>query len=69
MHDTLAVRGLQSLGNLQGEPQSVLDRKGTVLELLLQRLAFDQLHGNTLGPRLFFEPVDHRDVGVVESRQ
>ena len=44
MHDALAVRRVEGVGDLNADVDEQMDLEGAALEALAQRLALDQLH-------------------------
>ena len=59
-----AVRGLQGIGHGEGDVDEDRDVHRAARELLLERLAFEQLHRDER--RIGADVVDRADVGVVE---
>ena len=69
MDDALRVRGFERIGNLPGDGQCVLERNRTTLDAIGERRSFDHLEHERRRMIGGLEPVDGRDVGVVECRQ
>ena len=64
MHDALAVRGIQGIGDGEGDVDEDRDLHRAAREPLLERLAFEQLHRDER--RIGADIVDGADVRVVE---
>ncbi len=62
MNDPAVVGVFDGLGNLFGDAKGVGDRQRT-----RERLAFDQLHHDRLTSAAVLEPIDRRDVGMIEG--
>ena len=63
MNDLFLVRRLQSVRRLDGEIECILQLERAGLDLLLQRLAFEEGHGNegaAIGLRDFMDGADVR---------
>jgi hypothetical protein len=69
VHDTPLVRRLERLGHLHGEGQRLPDRYRPAAEPILQRRALDQLEHQEPRALVLVEPIDRRDVGVIQRRQ
>ena len=69
MDDPLGVGCLETLCDLQEERQRLVDRDRTVLDVLGQGLAIDQLHDQEAGLPLGFKTVQGGDVAVVERSE
>ena len=68
VHDSLGVCGLQRVGDLHREPQKLAGGQGPPVDVLLQRLAFQQL-GRDEEPAVdLVDVVDGADVRVVQCR-
>src|SRR5579862_5921011 len=62
------MRLVESVGDLAGELQQLLDRKRTLLEARCQRLSFQVLHNQEVGGVLTAHIVERADIGMVERR-
>jgi len=63
VNDLFLVRRLKSICRLDGDVESVLQLEWSRLDLLLQRLAFEEGHGNegaAIGLRDFMDGADVR---------
>ena len=67
MHDAFLVRGFERSRDLQRKTQRILDRQRTVFELALERLAFDELHREEPRAVVLVQPIDRRDVRVIQG--
>jgi hypothetical protein len=65
--DTLAVRLVQRVGNLDGELQYLLYRQRTFLQPLRQRLAFQILHYEEINSVLMADVVEDADVWMIQA--
>ncbi len=65
MNDPLLVRSFKRLGDLFGDGQCFVEWNRAARNALRQILAFDEFHHQCS----FFEPVDRRDVWMVQRRQ
>ena len=68
MCDALTVRLVQSAGDLDGILQNLRRRQRTSLQPLRQRLAFQILHDQVVGPVLTADVMDSADMGMVQTR-
>ncbi len=66
VHDAALVGLLERLRDLAGDVDRLVDRQRAALQALGEILARDQLEHQERGAVGFLEPVDRRDVGVVE---
>jgi hypothetical protein len=66
MHDALAVRSIQGVGNGEGDVHDHRNVQPAALEALLERLALEQLHRDERRRRP--DIVDGADIGMVERR-
>ena len=66
MHELLLVRRFERLGDLAGDPQLVGERKGTLTQAPVQRVAFDVLHDDERGIVHLEELEDPADERVIE---
>ena len=69
VHDPLLVRGLEGAGDLARDLERFVDGKRSASDPLGERLALDELENQRLAAVLLLEPVDRRDVRVVERSQ
>ena len=74
MNDTPLVRGVERVAKLSGDPKSVAHEQRATSNPLGECLALDQFQdqrprGRAVVGGRFLEPVDGRDVGVVEGRE
>jgi hypothetical protein len=60
---------LEGFGDLPGDRQRFVQGDGAAGDPLGERLSLDQLHGEEAPPLRLLDPVDRRDVGMVERRQ
>ena len=66
MHDALLVGGLQGLGDLPRDRQGVLERNGRDGDPVGESWPLDQLHHQHLDALDVLEPVDGRDVRMIQ---
>ena len=66
MHDPLPVCLVESVGNLDPESESLLERQRTLEQPVGERLAFQVLHDEVLGLALAPDVVERADVRVGE---
>ncbi len=66
MHDALLVRGLERVGDLQRDPERILDRQCASPQTIGQRFAFDELHDEEVPAVGHFHAVERRDVWMIE---
>ena len=66
MNDPLLVRRLERLGNLPGDRQRIVDRDRATRDTLRQVLALDKLHHERANAATLLEPIDLRDVRMVQ---
>ena len=67
MDDAFGVRGIEGVGDLDGEFEGFFDGQRLAGNAVLQRLAFEVLHGDE-GPSVFLgDFVNGADVGVIEG--
>ena len=69
MDNAVIVRGFKCLGNLPRDRQRVVERDRAARDALREILAFDQFHDERRDSARFFEPVDVRDVRVIQRCQ
>jgi hypothetical protein len=68
MHDPRVVRRFQRVGDLDGPPQQFVRLQRLVPDALLQRLPFQQFHGDEGLPLVLADFVDHADVRMIQTR-
>src|SRR5215469_10929303 len=68
MYDSFGVRGIKRVGDLDGEREQNVQIHGTMGDAVLQRCAFEELHGNERLPRLFTDVIYRADVGMIQGR-
>ena len=69
MDDPLLVRGLQRLGDLSGDQQCVWNGNGSARDEISERDAVHQLHHDRTSGTGVFQPIDVRDVRMVQRRE
>ena len=69
MDDALRVRGFERIGYLPGDGQCVLERNRATRDAIGERRPFDHLEHERRRMIGGLEPVDGRDVGVIEGRE
>ena len=67
MDDAGAVRLVEGEADLRAEAQRLIDRQRSLREPVRQALSLDQLHGDKAYAAGILEPVNRRDVHVVEG--
>ena len=68
MDDSLPVRLVERVGDLDGEAQRLVERKPASAEPFGERLAFEQLHDEVFGLAVVADVVEGADVRVGELR-
>ncbi len=68
MDDPLGVRGVERVGDLDAEIEDLLQLERLALDAVLERLAFQELHGDEALALVFADFIDGADVGMVERR-
>ncbi len=66
MDDALLVRRFERFGNLPGDGKCFVDRNRPLRDAVGKRRAFDQLHDESADAIRLLQPVDLRDVGMVQ---
>ena len=66
MDDALRVCGIECVGNLRGQFQQFFQVEGPSSDAVLERLPFEQLHGDEVPPALMPDLVNRADVGMVQ---
>ena len=64
----LRVRGVEGIGNLDGQIEQGFGIDGTAGDAVLQRLAFEKLHDDESLAVFLVDLVDGADVGMVQCR-
>jgi hypothetical protein len=67
MDDALRMRGIEGVGNLDGERENQFGFERTPSDAMLQRHAVEKLHGDEVLPFALVNLEDHADVGVVQG--
>ena len=60
------MRRSKRLSDLAANPKNLLNRERPGGETLPQRLAGDEFHHQTIGSARVFQPMNRRDVGMVQ---
>ena len=68
MNDSFGVRGIEGVGDLDSQRDQCFQFHGTPGGAVLQRRAFQKLHGNKRFPILFADVIDSADVGMIQGR-
>ena len=68
VRDSLAVRLVERVGDLDGVLQNLFERKRTFLEAFRQRLPFEMLHHQEISAVLAPDVVERANVGMVQAR-
>ena len=69
MNNPLFVCGLERLGDLFRDRQRLVDRHRAARDRLRQILALDQFHHEGVQAGRFLEPIDRRDVRMIEGSE
>ena len=69
MNDALLVRCLERVRDLARDRQGLVHRQGPGRDPLGQRLALDELQHQRLEVADLLEPIDRRDVRVIQGRE
>ena len=67
MDDALRVRGIERVGNLCADVQKPDRIEGLSANVILERLAFEQLHDDKEHTLVLIDRVDRADMGVVQG--
>ena len=67
MNHTLRVGGIQRFGDLHREGEGAIDRKGTALQALRERLPLEKLHDQVGDAVLLTYVVERADVGMTQA--
>src|SRR5271157_3752165 len=68
VHDAFAVRHVERIADLDTDIDDLVQRKRVPVDLLVQALAFQQLHGDEALAVAFLDSIDGADVGMVQGR-
>ena len=68
MHHALSMSLVQRVGDLDGVPQSLVERQGTFLQPVGQRLTLEVLHDQEVDPVLFTDVMERADVRMIQAR-
>lgn len=68
MHDAPGVGGIERIGNLDAKLKQLIQLERPSLDATLQRLAFQQLHGDEVLALELVDFVNRADIGVVQGR-
>jgi hypothetical protein len=63
------MRGFERVGDLPGKGQRLVDRNGPSRNPLVETLTVDKLKDEELRTVTFFEPIDLRDVRMIQRGQ
>ena len=66
VNDVFGVRGVERVGDFDGEREEVFDIHGAAVDAVLERLAVEKFHGDEGLAVLFADVVNGADVGMVE---
>ena len=67
VHDSLAVRGVEGVGDLQAQVQDLLGAEPPGADAVLQRLPLQALHDDEGPSFVLADVVDGADVGVIQG--
>jgi hypothetical protein len=67
MHNALAMRGVEGVGNLQREIEKLFQFERPARDQLFQRCAFQIFQHKECAPGVFADVVDGADVGMAEG--
>ena len=67
MDDAFGMGGIERVGDLRAEIEQRLEFHRLAVDPLLQRLAFQQLHGDEVASAVLPDLVDSADIRVVQS--
>ena len=67
MNDAFGVGYIESVRNLNAEIEDALERQRLAMDVVAQRFAVDELHGDERLVILFADVVNGADAGVIES--
>ena len=63
------MRRLQRIGELQAQLQNLVDGQWAATDVLAQRLAFQQFHGDKVLALLLSDLIDSANMGVAQRRR
>jgi hypothetical protein len=69
MDDALLVRGFECLRDLLRDRQGLVERDRATRDALREILTVDEFHHERVHADGFLEPVDRRDVGMIQRRE
>jgi hypothetical protein len=69
MDDSFRVRGFESVGNLNPEIEKLLGLECAAFDAVLERLAFEQLHGDEWLAIVFANFVYGANIGMIQTRR
>ena len=69
MDDALFVSSLKRLRDLFRDRQRLIERNGTPRDAIRERRSFDEFQHKCLGAVRIFEPVDRRNVRMIQRRE
>ena len=69
MHDALAMRGIESIRQLHGIFQQLIERYCAGLQAVLQRLAAQHFHHDEMLSTILRDFVNGADIGMIQRRR
>jgi hypothetical protein len=66
VNDSFLVRGFESVGNLPGDRESIIERDRTGPDAILKRRSLDELEHQSLRALQLLEPVNGGDVRMIQ---
>ena len=69
MNDSPSVRGIERLGDLPGDLKRFVNAQGTLRDPVRKRWSFNQLENQRSSPVRFLDPVDVRDVWMIQRSE
>ena len=63
--DAARVGSVEAFGDLRAEIQNLFERERLSADEMLQRIAFEKLHGEKRAAAIFADIVDGADVGMI----
>src|SRR5262249_46257485 len=67
MDDAFGVSGVESLGDLNAKLENLIERKRFAVDVIAQRIAVDELHGDEGAAVLFADVVNGANAGMIEG--